>query len=97
MNDLPFFSEDNSADAVVARMADCDDARLKQVMTSVIRHLHEFKELPDMQKYFDGILDGQRTIIVRLPGCQCILDEVAGNPVGHPNRHGGIGLGGLRG
>ena len=41
MNDLPFFSQDNSVDAVVARMADCDDARLKQVMTSVIRHLHE--------------------------------------------------------
>lgn len=35
-----FFTEENSADVVVARMAGCGDARLKEVMASVIRHLH---------------------------------------------------------
>jgi catechol 1,2-dioxygenase len=34
------FTEDNATDVVLERLAECDDPRLKQVMTSVIRHLH---------------------------------------------------------
>jgi hydroxyquinol 1,2-dioxygenase len=32
----------NITDAVIARLADCKDARLKEVMSSLIRHLHGF-------------------------------------------------------
>ena len=35
-----FFTEENSADVVIARMTEAKDARLKEVMDSVIRHLH---------------------------------------------------------
>ena len=35
-------TEDNLTDAVLARLAECTDPRLKQVMTSMIRHLHAF-------------------------------------------------------
>lgn len=34
--------EHNITDAVIARLRDCQDARLKEVMTSLIRHLHGF-------------------------------------------------------
>lgn len=34
--------EHNITDAVIARLCDCQDARLKEVMTSLIRHLHGF-------------------------------------------------------
>ena len=34
--------EHNITDAVIARLGDCQDARLKEVMTSLIRHLHGF-------------------------------------------------------
>jgi protocatechuate 3,4-dioxygenase beta subunit len=34
------FNEQNATDAVIARMVECPDPRLKQVMTSIIRHLH---------------------------------------------------------
>jgi hydroxyquinol 1,2-dioxygenase len=37
----PYFEEDNSADVVLARMAKDIDPRMREVMTSVIRHLHE--------------------------------------------------------
>lgn len=37
---LPYFSEAASAETVLARMQDCDDARLREVMGAVIRHLH---------------------------------------------------------
>ena len=37
-----FFTEDRSADTVNARMADSTDARLHQVMGSLVRHLHAF-------------------------------------------------------
>jgi catechol 1,2-dioxygenase len=37
-----FFTEDRSADAVNARMADSTNARLHQVMGSLVRHLHAF-------------------------------------------------------
>ncbi len=34
------FNEHTATEAVLARLADCPDARLKQVMTSIITHLH---------------------------------------------------------
>jgi protocatechuate 3,4-dioxygenase beta subunit len=37
-----YFSEENSVDAVVSRMGDMRDARLKTVMESGVRHLHAF-------------------------------------------------------
>lgn len=36
------FTEDTLTDAVVARLARCEDPRLRQVMTALIRHLHGF-------------------------------------------------------
>ncbi len=37
-----YFDEENSADVVVARNAQTQDARLKRVMDSAVRHLHAF-------------------------------------------------------
>ncbi|MGI9413946.1 MAG: dioxygenase, partial [Hyphomicrobiales bacterium] len=37
---IHYFTEENSADIVCARMADATNERLTQIMTSVIRHLH---------------------------------------------------------
>lgn len=37
-----YFTEENSADVVVARMRDMKDERLKAVMTAAIRHMHAF-------------------------------------------------------
>ena len=34
------FNEANVTDAVLGRMAECDDPRLQAVMTSIVRHLH---------------------------------------------------------
>jgi hydroxyquinol 1,2-dioxygenase len=39
---MPEFNEQNITAAVIARLADCKDARFKQVMTSLITHLHDF-------------------------------------------------------
>ncbi|MCP5266978.1 MAG: intradiol ring-cleavage dioxygenase [Burkholderiaceae bacterium] len=36
------FEEGKLTDAVLARMQDCDDPRFKTIMTSLIRHLHDF-------------------------------------------------------
>ena len=36
------FSEQNLTDAVIERLAECDDPRFKTMMTSLIRHLHDF-------------------------------------------------------
>jgi len=36
------FDEKSITQAVIARMAECDDPRFKQVMTSLITHLHDF-------------------------------------------------------
>jgi hydroxyquinol 1,2-dioxygenase len=36
------FSEHDLTDAVIERLAECDDPRFKTIMTSLIRHLHEF-------------------------------------------------------
>jgi catechol 1,2-dioxygenase len=38
--ELGYFTADNSAEVVVARMGDCPDARLKAIMASVVHHLH---------------------------------------------------------
>jgi hydroxyquinol 1,2-dioxygenase len=35
-------NETQLTDAVLARLAGCKNDRVKQVMTSLIRHLHEF-------------------------------------------------------
>lgn len=35
-------TEGNLTDAVIARLARCEDPRFKRVMTSLIRHLHDF-------------------------------------------------------
>ena len=43
-----FFTEDRSADTVNARMADSTDARLHQVMGSLVRHLHAFAKDVDL-------------------------------------------------
>lgn len=34
------FNETNATEAVIERMSDCDNPRLKEIMTSVVRHLH---------------------------------------------------------
>lgn len=41
LNDIAFFTEENSVATVVARMTGAPDDRLKEVMTSVITHLHQ--------------------------------------------------------
>lgn len=44
------FSEQNSADLVIDSMAGCDDPRLKQVMSVIVRHLHDaVKEIEPTQ------------------------------------------------
>ncbi len=37
-----YFTEEHSADAVIARLSNCDDPRFKQIMEAAIRHLHDF-------------------------------------------------------
>jgi hydroxyquinol 1,2-dioxygenase len=39
---MPEFDSTSITSAVIARLADCKDARFKQVMTSLITHLHDF-------------------------------------------------------
>ncbi|MGI9476707.1 MAG: intradiol ring-cleavage dioxygenase [Hyphomicrobiaceae bacterium] len=52
-----FFTEENSVDAVVSRMTDCDDPRLRQVMEVIVRKLHEaVKEIePTEGEWFEAI------------------------------------------
>jgi protocatechuate 3,4-dioxygenase beta subunit len=54
---IEYFTEENSAEAVIARMADAADPRLRQVMTSLIGHLHAFvKEVePTRQEWETAI------------------------------------------
>ena len=42
MSDQPkgYFTEENSADVVISRMANSDNERLREVMAVIIRHLH---------------------------------------------------------
>ncbi|MBF9043111.1 6-chlorohydroxyquinol-1,2-dioxygenase [Rhodobacterales bacterium HKCCE4037] len=53
-----FFTEDSSADVVVARNAGAQDARLKQVMEVLTRHLHAaVKEIePTQEEWFRAIM-----------------------------------------
>ncbi|HZD26023.1 MAG TPA: intradiol ring-cleavage dioxygenase [Alphaproteobacteria bacterium] len=52
------FSEEALAEAVVARMADCPDARLKQVMAAVVRHLHALvREVEPSQEEWTAAID----------------------------------------
>jgi catechol 1,2-dioxygenase len=54
---LAYFTEENSAETVIARMADCREPRLREIMESVIRHLHAvIKEVePTEQEWMDAI------------------------------------------
>lgn len=51
------FSEENSVQAVLDRLDQCDDPRLKEVMTALVDHLHGFiKDVePTMEEWFRGI------------------------------------------
>ena len=40
-SDGAYFSEENSGELVIARMKDCQDERLREVMTAIVRHMHE--------------------------------------------------------
>ena len=49
--DPGYFSEENSADVVISRMEQCPDPRLKTVMSSIVRHLHQVvKEVEPTQE-----------------------------------------------
>ena len=52
-----YFTEENSTEAVLARMNNCSDPRFRQIMTSVITHLHAaVKEIePTMEEWFEAI------------------------------------------
>ncbi len=52
-----YFTEANSEEAVIARLANCDDPRFEEVMISAIRHLHAFvKEVePTMEEWMQAI------------------------------------------
>lgn len=55
--DLGFFTESNSAEVVIARIADTTDPRFREIMTAVIRHLHALaKEVePTMEEWMAAI------------------------------------------
>jgi len=57
-NESGFFTEENSAEVVIARNAGAEDARLRQVMEVLIRHLHEaVKEIePTQEEWFKAIM-----------------------------------------
>lgn len=50
-------TEANLTEAVLARLSECQDPRLKQVMSSLVKHLHEFvREIePTPQEWMAGI------------------------------------------
>jgi len=54
---MQYFTEANSVEAVLERMTDCPDPRLRQVMESVVRHLHAVvKEVePTMEEWFQAV------------------------------------------
>jgi hydroxyquinol 1,2-dioxygenase len=54
----PYFEEDNSADVVIARMGEDIDPRTREVMTAVIRHLHNaVKEIrPTHEEWLKAIM-----------------------------------------
>src|SRR5687767_287819 len=43
------YDTESITDAVIARLAECQDPRFKQVMTSLIRHLHGFAREVDLK------------------------------------------------
>ena len=46
-----YFTEEDSADVVISRMERCEDARLKEVMSVIVRHLHAaVKEIEPTQE-----------------------------------------------
>src|SRR3954464_6500843 len=51
------FTEDNLTDAVVARLKATRNPRLKQIMTSLVRHLHAFAKDVELteEEWFEGI------------------------------------------
>ena len=51
------FSEENSVQAVLDRLDQCDDPRLREVMTALVGHLHGFiKDVePTMEEWFRGV------------------------------------------
>ena len=53
-----YFTEENSAEVVIARMAQSDNARLKEVMAVIIRHLHAaVKEIePTQAEWMEAIM-----------------------------------------
>lgn len=54
---MSYFTEGGSEEAVLARLAECRDPRLRQVLTSAVRHLHAFvKEVePSMEEWMQAI------------------------------------------
>lgn len=55
---LGYFTEDNSAEAVIARMADAKNERLKEVMAVIVRHMHAaVKEIePTQDEWMEAIM-----------------------------------------
>jgi protocatechuate 3,4-dioxygenase beta subunit len=51
------FTEDNLTEAVIARLANVKDARFKQIMTSLIKHVHAFARDVQLteEEWFEGI------------------------------------------
>ncbi len=51
------FSEENATEAVLARLQDADNPRLKEIMTSVIKHLHAVvrETEPSEEEWFEAI------------------------------------------
>ena len=51
------FNEQNATEAVLARLQNCGDPRLKQIMSSVVKHLHEvIREVePTQQEWMSAI------------------------------------------
>jgi catechol 1,2-dioxygenase len=51
MHEKGYFTEETSAEVVISRMDKCEDARLKEVMSVIIRHLHAaVKEIEPTQE-----------------------------------------------
>jgi hydroxyquinol 1,2-dioxygenase len=55
---IAYFTEENSTETVLAQMAQCEDARFKEVMSAVIRHLHAaVKEVElTQEEWFEAIM-----------------------------------------
>lgn len=58
MSNAGFFTEENSVEAVNSRMGEDTNPRLKEVMTSLVKHLHAFtKEIELRQEEWDIAID----------------------------------------